>query len=73
MLIFPRKNGTKLVYTSSLHLFQLLTLGTPMPLNLPTPLSLAKLCLHPSQFTSPEMLLNISKVDETDGSLHAFE
>ena len=51
----------------------LLTLSTPFYLYLSTPITLAELCRHPSPFTSPEMLLNMTKVDETDSSLHAFE
>ena len=38
-----------------------------------TPLILADFCLHPSHFTSSEMLLNLIKIDETDRSLYAFE
>ena len=36
-------------------------------------LTLAELCLHSSPFTRSKMLLSMTKVDETDGSLHTTE
>ena len=66
MLILVTKKGF-------LDFSPLLTLSTLFYLYLSTPITLAELCQHPSPFTSPEMLLNMTKVDETDCSLHAFE
>ena len=63
----------KLVYLSTLDLPALLNLNRPFPLYLSTPLTLARLCLQHSPFASSEMLFSMTKVDETDGSLQAFE
>ena len=42
-------------------------------LTLSTPLTLAKRCLLFSPFTSSTLLLSMTKVDEIDGPLHAFD
>ena len=63
------------VYPSTLFLPPLLALNTPFPLYLSTPVALQSR-LHPSTFTSSEMLLSmakVAKVDEADGSFHTSE
>ena len=67
------KTLMKLVYLSTLDLPLLLNLNTPFPLYLSTPFTLVRLCLHQSLFASFELLFSMAKVDDTDGSLQAFE
>ena len=68
---------TKFVYPSTLYLPPLLTLNMPFLFYLSTPLALVKLCLFSSPLSfsemSSEMLHSMTKVDQTDSPLHAFE
>ena len=56
-----------------LYLSPSLILNVPFRLYLTTPLTLEELCLHPPPIMLFKMLPRMTKVDETEGSLHAFE
>ena len=60
---FVTNKVTKFVYSSALDLPPLLTSNTSFLLS--ASLTLAKICLHPSSFTSSEILLSMTNVDET--------
>ena len=57
------KKVTKFAYSSALDLPPLLTLNTSFLLS--ASLTLAKICLHPSSFTSSEILPSMTNVDES--------
>ena len=56
-----------------LHLTELKFVYLPSLINLFTSITFAEICLHPLPITSSIVLVSMTKVDETDGSLHAFE
>ena len=72
-LIFATKKSYEICLPIHLTLTLILKFEYALPLYISTPIVIAKLYLYPSPFTSSEMLLSMTNLDETDGSLHAFE
>ena len=68
MLTFVTKKNCKICLS-----FHLINFEYTLLLILSTPLALVERSLYPSSFTSSEVLLNMTKFDENDGSLDPLE
>ena len=71
-LILVTKKSCRICLHFHLILASLIKLNTTFPSYLSTPFTLAGVCLHLSPLMSSTILLSMTKVDETDGSLHTF-